>query len=575
MGLFVVFMLALGTVAGRLVQVQALDSERFTELAANQRERRVVLASQRGSLLDRDGAELAITLERKTVFANPRSISDPEATSAMLAQILGVDQGDIQAKLSKDAGFVYLARKVEPHIAAKVEAADVIGVSTVSESKRFYPAGTLAAQVLGSVGLDNEGLAGLESAYEDVLAGEPGEMLLEHDPWGRPIAAGRFELKPPIPGDDLILTIDREVQHAAERALVEATRKWSPTAAMAIVMDVRTGDILAAANLPTYDPNDISASSPEQRRARTFVDIYEPGSVNKLITASAAIEAGVVTPATIIKAPDRFRTAGKTFTDWKPHPTWDLEFADVIAFSSNVGTIKVANELGPERLHSYLSRFGYGKPTGLGFPGEPEGMLRPLDGWWETSLPTIAIGQGVAATPLQVVRAFATVANGGVAMTPRLVSARVSPDGTVHPEPISEGERVIEASTAKVMTEILVGVTEGEYGTGKQAQIPGYKVAGKTATAQIPNEDGNGYSDAIMGSFMGFAPANQPRIAIGIMLEDPKPSWGGFTAGSTFKELMEFTLRHLGIGPGPALQDEGTPLPAPGRSEGAVEAAAP
>ena len=567
-GLFVAFMLAMAAVAGRLVQVQALDSERFSEIAATQRERRVILSSQRGSLLDRAGQELAISLVRKTIFANPKFINDPAAVAATLAPIMKLDEAKLIEMLSADSGFVYLARKVEPSIAKAVEDASIPGIEVVSESKRFYPAGTLAAQTLGSVGLDNEGLAGLESAYDSVLAGQPGEMLLEHDPWGRQIAAGKFELRPPVPGDDLILTIDSEIQHAAERALEEATRRWSPTAAMAIVLDIRTGEILALANLPTFDPNDIASSTSAQRRPRAIVDVYEPGSVNKLITAAAALETGVVTPSTIIRAPDRYKTAGKTFTDWKNHPTWDLAFSDVIAFSSNVGTIKVANELGAERLHAYLQKFGYGRPTGLNFPGEPEGLLRPVEDWWQNSLPTIAIGQGVAATPLQIVRAFATVANGGVAMKPRLVSASVSPDGTVRRIGVEPGERVIEESTARILTQILVGVTEGEYGTGKQAQIPGYQIAGKTATAQIPNENGIGYSDAIMGSFMGFAPAGSPRVAVGIMLEDPKPSWGGFTAGPTFKELMEFTLRHLGIGPGPALHNEGTPLPDSGRSEG-------
>lgn len=564
--LFFAFIVASSGVAVRLLQVQALEADRFVDLAEEQRIRRVDLAARRGSIFDRDLAELAISLDRYTVYANPRAVADPNSTAKALSPLLDIPVNTLEARLSQDLGFTYLVRKADPEVAQQVASLELPGVDLVEESKRFYPAGSLAAQVLGFVGLDNEGLGGLESSFDEVLRGRPGEIVLERDPRGRAIPAGRSHHEPPIPGEDLILTIDREIQYAAEKALRSAMDRWSARAAMAIVMDPRTGELLAVANMPAFDPNDFAGATDDQLRNRALTSLYEPGSVNKLVTAAAALESGVVTPQSAVHAPDRLRVAGATFRDWRDHPDWDLSFAEVIGFSSNVGTIKVAMSLGAQRLHTYLGRFGYGRPTGLDFPGEPAGILPDLESWWRTSLPTIAIGQGVAATPLQVTMAYATVANQGVAVTPTLVRARLDGEGNLVPLPSGDRIRVIGVETADALTRILLGVTEGEFGTGKAARVDHYQVAGKTATAQIPLSDRRGYSDAILGSFVGFAPAGDPRLVVSVMLEDPKPSWGGFTAGSTFKEIMEFSLRHLGIGPGPVLPSGGAPLPVPDRS---------
>jgi cell division protein FtsI (penicillin-binding protein 3) len=576
--LLIVFLLCSGVIGGRLVQVQGLDSARFAALAADQRERRVVLPPQRGSILDRDGGELALSVDMRTVVANPRFIPEGpqrDAAVAALAGALGADQASIRGRLAKPgSGFVYLARKVDPSVAAAVEELAVPGVQLFTESKRVYPAGRLASQVIGFAGLDNEGLEGLERQYDARLRGTAGELLMERDPTGQSIPVGRQQQTPPQPGDDIVLTIDREIQYRAQVALADAVKKWNAKGGSVIVLDTRNGDVLAMANLPDFDPNDVGATTRADRRNRAAVDVYEPGSASKIVTAAAALEQGVVTPAEVLDVPDNLKVGPKVFHDAHPHKPLKLTFADVIEQSSNVGTIKVALRLGKERLHSYLQRFGYGRSSGVGFPGESAGILPRPDTWWATSMGTIPIGQGVAVTPLQIASVYATVANGGVHVPPRLVSATIDAGGTRRAVPAHKARRVIGADTARTLTQILVRVTEGEHGTGTVAAIDGYQVAGKTGTAQKPRTDGRGYVGYV-GSFIGYAPAAEPRLAVAVVLDEPSPIWGGVTAAPVFKDVIQFSLRRLGIGPGPVLGpiltdgDHGSPLPAPDRSGGA------
>jgi cell division protein FtsI (penicillin-binding protein 3) len=566
------FLAGSGVIGGRLVQVQGLDSRRFAALAADQRERRFVLPPQRGLILDREGRPLAMSVDMQTVVANPRVVRDEDrtATARSIAEALGADPASILAKLSKPNGFVYLARKIDPAAAERVRRLGVPGVEVLPESKRVYPGGRLASHILGFAGLDNEGLEGLERQYDDLLRGRPGELLIERDPTGRSIPVGRNSQTAPVAGHDLVLTIDREIQHTAQAALAQAVTTWNAKGGSIIVLDTRSGDILAMANAPDFDPNDVAGSSAADRRNRAVVDVYEPGSASKVVTAAAALESGVVEASDVMQVPDRFKVGRKTFHDAHPHRTLELTFAEVIEQSSNVGTIKVALELGRERLHSWLRRFGYGRPTGLGFPGESSGILPAPDKWWESSMGTIPIGQGVAVTGLQIASVYATVANGGLAVQPRLVRATVDASGKRQEAAPAQRRRVIGSGTARTLTRILLGVTEGAHGTGRAAAIPGYQVAGKTGTAQKPRTDSRGYAGYI-GSFMGFAPAGDPRLVVAVILDEPTPIWGGVTAAPAFKEVMQFSLRRLGIGPGPVLPPpgaEGSPLPAPDRSGG-------
>lgn len=568
-GLFAASALGLSTVGVRLVWLQALDGGRFDELAATQRVRRVVLSPQRGSIVDRDGAELAISMNMKSIFANPHFVADAKASAAALSPLLQIETGVLEEKLTRKSGFVYLARKVDPEEAAQIKALGLPGVDMVDEPKRFYPSGQLGSHLVGFVGAENEGLGGLEDMHDKLLKGEPGELVMERDPQGRPIPRGKSFIKPPVSGDDLVLTIDKQIQYAAEAALAKGITSYSAKGGTVIVMRPATGEILAMANLPTFDPNAPSATPADSRKNRALIDVYEPGSANKVITAAAALELGVVKPGDVMRVPDNFKLGPKVFHDAHAHPVLNLSFSQVIQQSSNVGTIKVAQGIGKERLHEYLVKFGYGKPTGLNFPGESSGILPKPATWWQTSMGTIPIGQGVAVTPMQIMSVFSTIANDGVAVQPKILSATIDPKGTRRSTPASSRRRVVNATTARQVVEMLVGVTEGKDGTGKMAAVPGYQVGGKTGTAQKPRTDGRGY-EGYIGSFIGFAPAGDPQLVVGVILDEPSPIWGGVTAAPVFKEVMQFSLRHLGIGPGPVLPSEGTPLPAPVRSGGVV-----
>lgn len=551
-----------GAVAGRLFWLQVMDSSRMSAMAAEQRLRTLTLPAHRGSILASDGTELAISMDTQTVYASPREMKDPVAAAQALAPILAIDTGKLQARLTGDSGFVYLARRQEPEIAQQVRDLKIPGVGLIPEPKRYYPSGPLAAQVLGFVGDENTGLAGLESAYEDVLTGRPGKAVTERDPAGRIIPVGESSVTEAVEGNDLVLTIDKQIQYEAEAALARAVKQWNANGGTVIVMSPETGNILAMASNPTFDPNDLKSSNAASRKNAAVVDVMEPGSVSKMVTAAAALETSVTTPTQLMQVDDELRIGAKTFKDSHPHPVMTMTFSQVIQASSNVGTIQVAQRLGKQRLHDYLVRFGYGRKTGLEFPGESAGILPKPDKWWETSLGTIAIGQGVAVTPIQMIKAYATLANDGVEVTPNLVLATVDPSGKKRYAENPQGTRVIASATAGTLTEMLVGVTAGDSGTGSAAAIPGYRVAGKTGTAQKPKIGAAGYS-GYMASFVGFAPADNPKLVVAVVLDDPKPFLAGETAAITFKEIMQFSLRRIGaeVAPGRLLQ--GAALAAP------------
>jgi len=562
-------MVGFALIVARLYWLQILAADRFVALAQDQRQRVVVLPPQRGSMFDRTGAEMAISMDMKTVFANPRFIGDPVEASKAISPILKLNESEVTAKLSRRSGFVYIARKIDPKLADQVDALHLPGIDTVAESKRLYPSGALASHVMGFVGFDNAGLGGLEQKYDSMLRGTPGQILTERDPQGQPIPVGKNFVKPSAPGQDLILTLDRQVQFTAEVELAKAIKTYNAKGGSIIVMDPKTGDILALANLPTFDPNNVQASTPVDRRNKVFQDAYEPGSANKVITAAAAIENAVAKPSDVFSVPDVFQLGSKLFRDSHPHPTVNMSFSQIIQQSSNVGTIKIALGLGKQRLYDYLKAFGYGRSTDSGYPGEAGGILPKPEKWFGSAIGTIPIGQGVAATPIQVAKVFSTLANGGVAVKPRLVEAVIDSAGKAKRAPVSTGERVIQRSTADSLTSMLVGVTQGVEGTGRAAEIPGYQIAGKTGTAQKPAPGGySGY----MASFYGYAPAGDPKFVVGVVLDNPTPIYGGLTSAVVFKQVMEFCLRRLGIGPGPVLPQEGTPLPALDRSGGVASA---
>lgn len=538
--LFVTLTLCFGAVGARLFVLQLRDAPGYTALGRDQRIRHIVLPASRGSIYDRDGNELAMSLPAKGVYANPELIANASSVATALAPILDVSSEELWRKLQHDGSFVYLARRVSLAVAERIERLRLPGVGLLEESRRWYPSGGIASHVVGFVGLDGVGLAGLELQYERILAGQAGELVVEKDPAGHLIPQGESRHVRPVPGGDLVLTIDRDVQYRAQRALARAVKRNEARGGSVIVMDPATGEILAMTTYPWFDSNLASEAPPDTLRNRAITDVYEPGSVNKVITASAALERRIVSTREIFRVPDHRKVGPKVFHDAHPHPPMRMTLADIVAESSNVGAIQVAQRVGKQRMNTYLKRFGFGRRTGVGFPGEGEGILPPTDEWWETGIGTIPIGQGIAVTPLQIAAVYATIANEGMWVRPRLVRGMVDGDGEFQAAPPPERQRVVSGTTARTITSMLSYAVEA--GTGAEAQIPGYWVAGKTGTARKPLENARGYSDQYVASFVGFAPAAEPRLVVAAILDEPKTVYGGVAAAPLFQEVTRFAL---------------------------------
>lgn len=549
--LFVVFVLTFGAMAARLVMLQVVQAPAYAKLASSQRETVIDFPARRGAIFDREGEPLAISVDLQTICVDPSLVEDAREAAAKLAPILGMEPVVIEGKLLgtfRGDRFEYIARQVDPKVAKRVEKLNLPGIFMQSEPKRYYPGGRLASHVLGFVDIDGKGLEGIESAYEDILRGVPGQMKLEQDPTRQIdlIQEGENDYDAPKPGRSLFLTLDKQLQYFTELTLSEATRRYQAEAGTAIIMRPGTGEILALANVPTFDPNKPGESSTLERRNRAIVDVYEPGSAFKIVAVSGALNEGVVTPHTSFGVPDSFAYSDRVFNDSHPHPPMQMSTTQIMEQSSNVGTIQIGLRLGGELLDRYVRKFGFGSETGLDFPGESAGIVLDRDDWTGPTIATIPIGQGIAVTAIQMATAYSTLANNGVWVEPKLVSATTNDRGRVEPSPDPSKKRVVSRSTARKMTEILTGVVDR--GTGIEAQVPGYAIAGKTGTAQKPLETG-GYGDSYTASFAGFAPSNDPAIVVIVILDNPTPIWGGNTAAPTFKLITEYALRHLGIAP--------------------------
>jgi cell division protein FtsI (penicillin-binding protein 3) len=543
--LFLILALSFTTVAGRLLQLQLRDAPAYAALARDQRVRRVALPAVRGAIYDRDGSELALSLPARAVYAEPSKVVEPLATAKRLAPLVDRPVSTLLEALTAKRSFVYLARRIDLPVARRIEALGLPGVGFLDESRRSYPAGRLAAQVLGFVGVDGTGLAGLELRHQDVLAGRPGELVVEQDPLGNRIPQGESRMVPPVPGDDLVLTIDRDLQFQTQRALRRAVQDNGAKGGTIIVMEPTTGEILTMASYPWFNANRAGRTNPQRLRNRAITDVYEPGSVNKVITAAAALELGAMTTREVLPVRDSLRVGPKIFHDAHPHPPVTMTLGDIIAQSSNVGAIKVARKVGRARLDRYLRRFGFGSRTGLHFPGEAAGILPDVDEWWATGMGTIPIGQGVAVTGLQIASVYATIANGGVRTEPRLLRGRIDGEGASHPLGTPKRRRVVSAGTAEMITRMLAYAVE--VGTGTEAQIPGYWVAGKTGTARKPLAGGGGYGDEYVASFVGFAPASEPRLVVAASLDEPDTVYGGIAAAPLFRDVARFALAKLRV----------------------------
>ncbi|MFN2614103.1 MAG: peptidoglycan D,D-transpeptidase FtsI family protein [Actinomycetota bacterium] len=539
-------MAVLVTLGVRLVELQVVQAQPLEVLGAQQRIRTIALTAERGTIYDASMTPLAFSVEGRAVYANPKLVEGPAEDARALAAILGVDASDLVAKLTQHGSFVYLARHVPYDAAKRVLALNLPSIGTLPEAVREYPGGPVAGQVLGFVGIDGGGLSGLESSFQKMLAGTPGEEVIETDPNGTPIPQGRYSMREPVAGTGLVTTIDQDVQYVAESALAKGAAATGARDGSALVLDPHTGDVMAMANWPSLDPARYTEATPDEQRNRVVTDVYEPGSVCKVITASAAIELGVASPDTKLHLSTRLPIGNATFTDSVAHPL-KLTYAQALSYSSNIGTITIAQRVGAQHLSDFVSRFGLGSTTGIGFPGESPGIVTPLAQWTPVSMATIAIGQGIAASALQVASVYGTIANDGVRVRPRLVKAYVHPDGTVRPIDPEPAVRVVRPYTAAMVRGMLAGVVE--HGTGVRAQIPGYLVGGKTGTARVPLKGARGYSTDIITTFAGMAPLDAPRYVVVVSLNNPRPRTAAQTAAPIFRVIMEYLLSHEGVAP--------------------------
>jgi cell division protein FtsI (penicillin-binding protein 3) len=555
----VLICLLFGGVVVRLAQLQVTGAGRYVALGESQRVRPTTLPADRGSIFDRNGYDLALSISQRTVWTDPGNVLDPAGDAAALAPLLGLDPVALQAKLAAPSHFEYIARQVPDDVADQVEALALPGIYLLDEPKRFNPSDDLARSVLGRVDIDSGGIAGLELQYDDTLTGEPGELVIERDLRGRTIPAGEHQLQPAERGDDLVLTIDRAMQYETERALGAQIAAMGAKGGIAIVSDPRTGELLAIANLETPADGGPPRASGNNMALTT---VFEPGSANKVITLSAALEEDIAAPSSTLVVPDHLQVSDHRFTDHDPHPTREMTVSEILTSSSNIGTIELAQALGAERIDEYMRRFGFGEKTALDFPNESPGLLLPLDSWSGTSIGSIPIGQGISVTALQMLEAYNVIANGGMYVAPKLVKATVDHDGVQHATPASEEHRVVSEQTAAQMAVMMADVVR--HGTGHLAAIPGYTVGGKTGTARKPLPTG-GYLDPAghyhyVATFAGFVPVEAPQLSVIVVLDEPSASiYASEVSAPVFAQIAQYALRQFRIPPpAQALPESGT-----------------
>jgi len=538
-------------IVARLAQVQIVQHDAYVARAQRQQERTLSLEPVRGSILDARGRVLAESVAAVSVYADPQAILDVAGTARALARIRGIDLSadEIEEKLTSNGAFVWIARQAPLDTGAAIRNLHLPGIFLLDAHRRTYPKVSLAANVVGYVGLDGQGLAGVEHSFDALMRGRAGRVTLLRDARHGMYIVGGEGPNRPIDGNDVILSIDSVVQFITERALAAAVNKWHAAGGTAVVMDPNDGAVLAMASVPTFDPNHFRDFPPATWRNRTVQDIYEPGSTFKIVTASAGLEERVVTPSQILDCGNGGIQIGNIeIHEHGGNKYGSMSFEEVMLHSSNVGAIRVGLSLGDDRFYRYIRRFGFGERTGIQLPGETSGMLRRTSRWSQVSAPSIAIGQEIGVTPLQVVTAFATIANGGARVAPRIVDRVVDSKGdVVYQWQRSEAVRAISEKTAAVLNEILKAVVAR--GTGENAALEEHIVAGKTGTAQKAVR--GGYSpDRFVASFGGYVPADRPRLAILVVIDEPKGAeYGGTVAAPVFKEIAEPVLHYLGVPP--------------------------
>ena len=537
-----VLVLAFAGLLLRATWLQSVRAESLSALGSTQHRESVTLPAGRGTIYDRVGLELALGEQATTVYANPMQIVDPRRAALAVERTLGVDANRLYPILAdRTKGFVYVARQADPAQAAALQRLKLPGFGFYPEERRNYPQRSVAAQVLGYVGTDGNGLSGLELQFDKELAGRAGKETVVKDPSGQVIDVQNEQ--PEIPGKNVYLTLDHTIQANAEEVLRETVHKWSAKSASAIVLDPRTGAILAMATQPGYDANRFPSVPSDLQRNRTITDTYEPGSTFKLMTVAGALSERMVSPTTRFTLPYQLHVADRVIHDAEERGTVNYSVAQILAHSSNIGAITLAEMLGRTRLSSWISKFGFGRTTGVDFPGESPGIVLPPDKWSGSTIGNVPIGQGIAVTPVQMAAAYAAIANRGVWSRPHLVD-HVAGGG----RPSLNHRRLVAPRIAKQLMMMLKDVVAE--GTGTYAAMPGYQVAGKTGTAQKPDASGGYATGRYVASFVGIVPASRPRFVILVTVDEPRGAiWGGVVAAPAFQQIARFDLQYLEVPP--------------------------
>lgn len=529
-------------IIGRLFYIQIIKSSDLAAKAETQRRKDIQLLAKRGTIRDRDGKELAVSVEKQTVVANPFLIQDKDKVAGKLSKILKKDEKDIFDMISARKGFVYIERKLDKEKADKIKALEIEGISLFDEYKRYYPAGSIASQVLGFVGMDNNGLSGIEKEKDRYLSGKFGRQISQYDALGREIPGSTALYLKPLPGKDLWLTIDTEIQYKAEEVLKSSIEEWGAKAGTVIVMNPKNGEIYAMANAPDFELNKFNKATNEQMKNRSVVDVFEPGSTMKPFFAAAAIEEKIFNSDSMFYLPSSINVNGKSIGEAHERAAVNYSLSDIITHSSNVGMSKVGIALGKEKIVKYAKKFGFQERTGIEFPGEVSGYIPPVSQFYGPTVATVCFGQGISTTALQLARGYASFANGGILVNPVLIKKE---EGKKKRK-VKKPRRVISKKTAWEITLMLEKVVKE--GTGDQAKVPGYTVAGKTGTAQKP--EGGRYGSNYLGLFAGFAPAEDAKVLVVVILDEPsKAIYGGVVAAPAFSKIMEYSLSHLEVSP--------------------------
>jgi cell division protein FtsI (penicillin-binding protein 3) len=541
--LLAVFVVVFAVTLARAAWLQTVQASSLADKGASQQRETLTVPAGRGTIFDRSGVQLAIGEQATTVYANPHEIVNARAVAAAAAETLGVDAGALYPQLlDRSRGFVYVAREADPAKAAALKRRHLAGLGFYPEERRFYPLGPVGSQVVGYAGIDNRGLAGMELERNSSLSGRPGSETVIKDPFGRVVDV--LDSVSERDGHDVFLNVDHTIQSEAEAALRSAVSRWHAKRASAVVLDPHSGAVLAMATAPGYDANSFTQAPSSYQRNSPVTDVYEPGSTFKLVTVAAALSEHLVTATTSYTLPYSIQVADRVIHDAEPRGTETMTVGQILAHSSNVGAVTLARLVGATRLANWISRFGFGRDTGIDFPGESPGIVLPRSKWYGSSIGTIPIGQGIAVTPIQLASAYAAVANRGIWVTPHLVDHVLG--GT---EPRIERRWILSPAVARQLIAMLVNVVAE--GTGTLAHVPGYNVAGKTGTANKPDPQTGGYSTTkYVASFVGIVPATAPRLVILVTVDEPQGAiFGGTVAAPVFQQIARFALQYLDVAP--------------------------